>query len=182
MIARDSERKQIRMRRTLVKRPWETIQTPGSLAILMAFASVIGVVLFDHAQASPIIYPAQGQSDTQQQQDETECRGWAQNETGFDPSRGAPVVYGQPTGGEGLRGAAGGAALGAIGGAIGGSAGKGAAIGAGVGGAAGLLNRGRKENQNQQSQQQATAQYNQRVAEYNRAFSICMKGRGYTVG
>lgn len=133
--------------------------------------------------ADLIIYPAQGQDNATQQKDEGECFVWARNETGIDPTQqtAAPVAVAQEQQGRGLRGAAGGAAIGAI---VGNSddAAKGAAIGALVGRS--RQNRQNKasaeqaQQQNQQSQQMST----QSLADYNRAYSICLQGRGYTVG
>ena len=147
-----------------------------------AVATLVSGTDAAQAQSAPVVYPSQGQSLGQQGQDESDCRIWAQQQTGFNPSQG-PAYYGGSSGASGqvLRGAAGGAALGAIGGAIGGDAGKGAAIGAGVGAAAGLLRRGRQRRAQEQAQQQAINQYNQQLANYNRAFATCMQGRGYAV-
>jgi hypothetical protein len=133
------------------------------------------------AQSAPYVYPSQGQSMEEQARDESECRMFAQQNTGFNPSQGPAYYPQQSTGGEMVGGAARGAALGAIGGAIGGNAGKGAAIGAGVGAAAGLLRRAQKDSANQQAQQQAQADYNNKRNNYNRAFGACMQGRGYAV-
>jgi hypothetical protein len=36
------------------------------------------------------LYPRNGQSEAQQQNDRYECHGWAVNQTGFDPTRGQP--------------------------------------------------------------------------------------------
>jgi hypothetical protein len=131
---------------------------------------------------APIIYPSHGQTLEQQSKDESACRTWAQQQTGFNPSSGVQYTPQQsgPTG-QVVRGAAGGAALGAVGGAIAGNAGKGAAIGAGVGATAGLLGRARKTREAGQAQENAVASYNTQVGEYNRAFGACMSGRGYTV-
>ena len=60
-------------------------------------------------------------------------------------------------------------------------AGKGAAIGAGVGATAGLLRRHDRRQDDAAAQQQAAAQYNQGMADFNRAFATCMQGRGYAV-
>jgi OmpA family protein len=135
------------------------------------------------------IYPARGQSPQQEQFDKGQCYSWAVQQSGFDPAN--PQVYtppppsaGAPEGGL-FRGAAGGAALGAVGGAIGGNAGEGAAIGAGVGALFGLMRRARWAEQQQQQQQSYEAQQQSAMAQghaaYNRAFSTCMTGRGYTV-
>ncbi len=75
-----------------------------------------------HAQ-DLMVYPAQGQSQEQQQRDEFECYNWAKQQSGFD-CMAAP----QATALGALGGAAPGAAIGGVGGAIAGNAGKGAAI------------------------------------------------------
>jgi hypothetical protein len=155
-----------------------------------AFA-VAAVVLFEPALATAqvFIYPSRGQSPQQEQFDKGQCYSWAVQQSGFDPAN--PQVYtpppppaGAPQGGL-FRGAAGGAAMGAVGGAIGGDAGKGAAIGAAVGGLFGLMRRARSAEEQQQQQQTYQAQQQSAMAQghaaYNRAFSTCMTGRGYTV-
>ena len=119
-----------------------------------------------------IVYPANGQTPAQQDNDNYHCYRFAMQQTGYDPTRG--VATPPPTA-NAVRGAAGGAALGAVGGAIGGNAGKGAAIGAGVGAVVGAARR--------HNQKQAAATVNaQARSAYNRAFGACMVGRGYTVG
>ena len=136
------------------------------------------------------IYPARGQSPQQEEFDKGQCYTWAVQQSGFDPANpqvaaaGAPPMPGAPQGGM-FRGAAGGAAMGAVGGAIGGDAGKGAAIGAAVGGLFGMMRRARWAEEQQQQQQSYMAQQQSAVAQghaaYNRAFSACMTGRGYSV-
>lgn len=132
--------------------------------------------------AEVIAYPKKGQSQEQFEKDQFECHKWAKGQTGVDPTQaqqaaGAPP----PQKGGAVRGAAGGAALGAIGGAIGGDAGKGAAIGAGVGGAIGLMRQGRQNQQAAQAQQQAQAQSQAARSEYDKAYAVCLEGRGYQV-
>ena len=136
------------------------------------------------AAGAPIVYPAQGQTQARQRQDESDCRGWAQQQTGFNPSLGPSYYASAPPpqqGGQVVRGAVGGAALGAVGGAIAGDAGKGAAIGAGVGAVTGLLRKAKQHQAQTEAQNQANAQYNQMLANYNRHFATCMQGRGYAV-
>jgi hypothetical protein len=156
--------------------------------IACAMTFLLGVPLAATAQ-QVFIYPSRGQSPQQEQFDKGQCYSWAVQQTGFDPMN--PQVYtpppppsGAPQGGL-FRGAAGGAAMGAVGGAIGGNAGKGAAIGAAVGGLFGLLRRARSAEEQQQQEQsyqaQQQANLGQARASYNRAFSTCMTGRGYTV-
>jgi len=85
-----------------------------------------------------IIFPSQGQSDDQMEQDKYACYQWAKKETGFDPME-VPKATEPPPKEEAkkgglVRGAAGGAIVGGI---VGGSKGakRGAAAGGVVGGA-----------------------------------------------
>ncbi len=151
-----------------------------------ALAMACGLAAFPFndasAQNAPIVYPAQGQSTQRQAQDEGECRNWAQQQTGFNPYQGAPNYSGGSSGGgEVLQGAGRGALMGLVGGALVGDAGKGAAIGAGAGATLGLFRRHDNRQDTAAAQQQATAQYNQGMTDFNRAFKTCMQGRGYTV-
>jgi len=136
-----------------------------------------------------IVYPAKGQSQDQMGKDKFECYSWAKKETGFDPMQtpqatAPPPQQEAPQGGI-VRGGARGAAVGAIGGAIAGDAGKGAAIGAASGAMIGGMRRRDQQRRQQQAQdqwaQQQAAQYTQARNNYNRAFSACLEGRGYTV-
>jgi len=131
---------------------------------------------------APIVYPASGQSMQQQAADETQCRGWAQQQTGASPYSTPPEYYSSGYSSPGMVGtAARGAALGAVGGAIAGDAGKGAAIGAGVGATAGFMRKNQERRQQAQVNQQAQAQYQSDLNSYNNAFAACMQGRGYVV-
>ena len=126
-----------------------------------------------------IIYPAKGQSQEQMEKDKFDCYSWAKQQTGVDPMV-ASTAPQQPSAGKDstLRGAARGAAVGAgIGAIAGGDAGKGAAVGAAFGGLRGH----RQKREAEQVQQQQTAQTNQRINEYNRAYSACLEAKGYTV-
>jgi predicted lipid-binding transport protein (Tim44 family) len=135
------------------------------------------------SSAQMFIYPLEGQSSDKQEMDEFACYKWAKEQTGFDPNQ--PVAAAsapkQKKGGM-LGGAMGGAALGAIGGAIAGNAGKGAAIGAGVGAGAGLLGQSRDNAKTDKKQQQAASQNQQNRQTFNRAYGVCLEGRGYKVG
>src|SRR5213593_504792 len=127
------------------------------------------------------IYPQRGQSFDQEAVDKAECQRWATQQTGYNPGAPAPPpMAGAPQGGM-CRGAAGGAALGAVGGAIGGDAGKGAAIGAGVGALFGGMRRMRWEEQQQAQMANYQAQTAHATGGFNRAYSACLQGRGYTV-
>ncbi|MBV9727147.1 MAG: hypothetical protein JO299_18440 [Gammaproteobacteria bacterium] len=141
------------------------------------------------------VFPAQNQTTQQQSSDEGSCFGWAKSQTGFDPmaikpqQASAPQTSTATAGGAPVKGAVAGAAGGAAIGAIAGDAGKGAAIGATTGVLAGAAAKrhARKEaaaehqQEQQQEQQQAQASVAQQKATYNKAFSACMQGKGYTV-
>jgi Glycine-zipper domain len=143
------------------------------------------------------VFPAKNQTADTQAGDEGTCFGWAKAQTGIDPLAVKPVVSTTPTtatasnsgAGTVAKGTVGGAAGGAALGAIAGDAGKGAAIGAGVGLLAGAAKRRADQQtaaQQQQQQQAAAAQQAkasvaQQKATYNKAFSACMEGKGYTV-
>jgi hypothetical protein len=143
------------------------------------------------------VFPAKNQSSSQQSTDEGACYGWAKSQTGIDPMNIKPPEPAQPSdqqaansgGGERARGAARGAAGGAVIGAITGDAGEGAAVGAAAGAMAGgaQKRRAKRDAAAQQQQQQAAADQQaqaaiaQQKATYNKAFSACMEGKGYTV-
>jgi hypothetical protein len=130
-------------------------------------------------------FPAKGQTQQKQKEDEFECYKWAMEQSGIDPLNlpkveAAPAQTG-PSGGA-VKGAAKGAAAGVAIGAIAGDAGEGAAIGATAGAVKGR--RAGKQAQKQQNQQaQATAANAEQELKnsYIKAFSACMEGKGYTL-
>ena len=136
-----------------------------------------------------IIYPSKGQDAQQQEQDQFQCYGWAKGQSGFDPM--APPTATAPPPQKGARkgGAVGGAVKGGLLGlgigAIAGNSKKGAAIGALSGGAFGGMRRRQQRQQETHAQsqweQQQVSQYTQARNSYNRAYSACLEGRGYTV-
>lgn len=170
-------------------------------AALTAFALVIG-----HAQATaPVIYPAKGQSASQQDQDKVQCHGWAKQQSGFDPlattTTAAATTTAPPpsstTGSTQQQAAAGGLVKSAaVGAAVGEIAHNDAGRGAAVGVLGGAVLQGVKQRQaaqaQQAQQQQAQAQQqqaakqqqaalNQQKATFERAFSACMEARGYVL-
>jgi hypothetical protein len=135
------------------------------------------------------IYPNKGQSQKQQDKDKYECYDWAKKQTGFDPmaqpkATAPPPAQEAPEGGV-VRGAGRGALGGLAIGAIAGDAGKGAAIGAASGALIGGMRRRdqarREEQEQEQWANQQASNYEHQRSNYNRAFSSCMEGRGYTV-
>ncbi len=131
------------------------------------------------------VYPAKGQSQQQQKEDEFECYKWAMEQSGIDPLNlpkveAAPVQSG-PTGAA-VKGAARGAAAGAAIGAITGDAGQGAAVGAAAGAMAGRrAGKQAQAQQNQQSQANAAATEQAIKDSFTKAFSVCLEGKGYTI-
>jgi Glycine-zipper domain len=130
-------------------------------------------------------FPAKGQSKEQQKADEFECYKWAMEQSGIDPLNlpkveAAPVKTGA-TGGA-VKGAARGAAAGAAIGAITDDAGTGAAVGAASGAVAGRR-AGKKAQAQQKQQAEATAAQKEQEMKnsFVKAFSACIKGKGYTV-
>jgi hypothetical protein len=131
------------------------------------------------------VYPAKGQTKQQQKVDEFECYKWAVEQSGIDPLNlpkvEAPPPQTGPTGGA-VKGAAKGAAAGAAIGAIAGDAGKGAAIGATAGALSGRRQgKQAQAQQNQKAEADAAAKEKAMIESYNKAFSVCIEGKGYTV-
>ncbi len=131
------------------------------------------------------VYPAKGQSQQQQKEDEFECYKWAIEQSGIDPLNlpkvEAPPPQTGPTGGA-VVGAAKGAAAGAAIGAIAGDAGKGAAIGATAGALAGRRSgKQAQAQQNQQAQASAAASEQAMKDSFVKAFSVCLEGKGYSI-
>jgi hypothetical protein len=136
-----------------------------------------------------IIFPKEGQSQQQMEQDKFTCYSWAKAQSGFDPMQApqasSPSPQQQASQGEVVKGAARGALLGVTIGAIAGDAGKGAAIGAASGGLLGGMRSTNQKRQQQQAQEQWAQQqaqaYNQKRNTYNRAYGACLEAKGYTV-
>ena len=142
------------------------------------------------AQAQdPFVYPNHGQSNEQMERDKWECYNWARQQSGFDPMQVPTATSAPPPKQSEGPGAVGGAAGGALGGlaigAIFGNSKKGAKIGAASGGLLGGMSRSDARRQNdrnrRQWEQQQTANYANSRNNYNRAYSACLGGRGYTV-
>lgn len=110
------------------------------------------------------VYPNENQTATQVAKDKSECRAWADEESGYANS-GEHLT---DVGGGAAVGALGGAAAGAIIGAVAGSPGTGAAVGAAVGGVSGAGVAG-------------SHAYFMDYSVYNRAYALCMNARQYAV-
>jgi hypothetical protein len=132
-----------------------------------------------------MIYPKKAQSAEQQEKDKFECYSWAKSESGFDPMA-PPVATAPPPKQEArkgglLRGAARGAAVGVI---IDDSS-EGARTGAKAGAAIGGMRRADQKRSEAQAQQHWEQEQQQIYAEkrdrYNRAYSVCLEARDYSV-
>ncbi len=150
----------------------------------MIVAVCLGVVASPAAAQDLMIYPNDGQDKDQQEQDEFQCYRWARDETGFDPME-VPTATEAPPQQEAKKGGVGrGAVRGAaVGGIVGGS--DGAKTGAAAGGLVGGMRRGDQNRSEAQAQaqweQEQAAIYAQNRNNYNRAYAVCLEGRGYTV-
>jgi len=133
-------------------------------------------------------YPSQGQSTEQQDRDRYECYLWSKKQTGFDPSsprllphQRLDVVAAQPSGEATAAGAMGGAVLGAIvsprGHAV-----EGAVVGAVAGAAIGAASEAARQRELERTQRGVdAAQLERQAADYRRAMTACLEGRGYSV-
>ncbi len=164
------------------------------LAYLLTLMVLMSFMVGNALAQDVVIYPAKGQSQQQMEKDKFECYSWAKQQSGFDPmetpkaTAPPPPQSGGSVAGGAVRGGIGGAALGAGIGAIAGGgkgAGKGAAIGGLAGGTLGAARSSAQQKQDAQARQQweqeQAAQYNQKRSGYNRAYSACLEGKGYTV-
>jgi len=153
-------------------------------AYIVSIALIIGLAgISAETDAEMFVFPEKGQTKDQQELDQFTCYKWAKEQTGIDPNQqaGAPAPQ-APQQGQAMRGAAGGAAVGAIGGAIAGDPGKGAAIGAAAGGGMGMMRHRRAEMEYQQEVQQQASNRQAGQQTFNRAYSVCLEGKGYKVG
>ena len=131
------------------------------------------------------IYPAGGQSAEQMDKDKYECYNWARKDSGFDPMA-VPTTSTAPPGGQKksggvVKGGLVGAATGVIIGDNRKAARRGAAAGGLIGGVRQSSHNTRVDQGQQQWEQQEASQYANERNNYNRAYSACLEGRGYTV-
>ena len=149
-----------------------------SLLFIVVLMVLLGFGAGSVIAQEPIIYPAQGQSQDQLEKDKFECYTWAKGETGFDPmqvptaSSPAPSQEKKSVGGSALKSGA----VGGIGGAV-----IGGIAGGALGGARSSSQNKQAEQDRKQWEQQETNKYMRQRNDYNRAYSACLGGRGYTV-
>ena len=147
--------------------------------------------------ASPVnltkvyFYPAQGQSEAQQDRDRYDCYVWATDETGFDPARQiaprearATVVPARSPGETVAAAAAVGAVIGAVA-ADRGDGAQGAVVGAMAGTVVGAVAANAEASEAravaERNNSRGVGRHEREAAEYRRAMSACLEGRGYSV-
>ncbi|MBL4638442.1 MAG: hypothetical protein JKY76_03690 [Proteobacteria bacterium] len=144
----------------------------------------LSIFVCSHVDAAQYVFPENGQTAEQQNQDEYYCHSWATKQTGYDPTAIAqqsapPKQQAKAQTGSGLRGGLRGAGRGwIIGEVIDGDSGKAAAIGGLIGGVRGRNNS--KAEQADQNQQISHAQ-NAKQDDYFRARAACLEAKGYSV-
>jgi len=175
----------------------------GLISILFGATLLIDVA----AAQSLYVFPAQGQSEQQMEQDKFSCHQWAVGETKYDPMN-PPAAQPAATGavidepllncsqyGAG-KSAARGAAKGYVGGkVVDGKSSKSTQLGAATGAIKGNQTKKACDQENAQRRQrneQRRAQAEQQAAatggpapgtadDYTRAYSVCLEAKGYTV-
>jgi hypothetical protein len=178
------------------------VATAASALIVLATSAVANraEAQTPTVHVDPIIYPARGQSPTEQSRDRYECYEWSKRQTGFDPTQSQGHAS-MPAAKSSMRSSSVSASASTAGAMVGGAAsgatiaelthhdvGRGAAIGA-LGG--GLVAQAKQQQQQAQMKQQQAAQAqaaqaqaasrNQQRSAYDRALGACMEARGYTV-
>ncbi|RKZ94844.1 MAG: hypothetical protein DRQ42_09655 [Gammaproteobacteria bacterium] len=158
----------------------------------MKFSITLGVVVValiggaTSAIANDLmIFPANGQTSEQLEQDKYSCYGWAKGQTGFDPmvvpTASTPPPSQQKKSGGAARGALGGAVSGVIIGDSRKSARRGAAAGGLIGGMRQGSANSATEQKTREWEQRETDKYINDRNQYNRAYGACLEGKGYTV-
>lgn len=151
----------------------------AKIRAILAITLLVGELGLAGSAFAQYAYPAKGQSQAQQQKDESACSKWATEQTGFDPMNPPQPAQAQaaPVTGSGARakGALVGAGIGAV---SGGDAGDAAVAGAVAGG---VIRRG-KNRRAARSQNEASAQaVAASQAGFDQARASCLTGRGYTL-
>ncbi len=154
--------------------------------IIILFTGVNQLIAQDISKSLGLyVFPSNNQDNATQEADETACFKWAKEQSGYDPINPTKYVAAEVDSspdGSAVRGAARGAAAGAAIGAIAGDTGEGAAIGAVVGGLRGRRAKKVGDQQQQQANSAAASTASTNAAnDYNKAFTACMEGKGYTV-
>jgi uncharacterized protein YcfJ len=168
--------------------------------IMSGIAGALAIVGAAAVAQDMYVYPAKGQSEQQLSTDRYQCHRWAVAETNFDPTdlgeAGPPRTVRVPVPDNKAAGATGkGAIAGALAGAVLGhgddkfkNTAIGAAVGAAVGGAVEANGEMKAQDQARDEARERAddmkrtkAEKAMRRANYRRALTACLEGRGYTV-
>ncbi|MDH3915382.1 MAG: glycine zipper domain-containing protein [Chromatiales bacterium] len=151
------------------------------MRVLLALIAMLAMAPVVHGQ-DLFVFPNEGQSQDQQDQDEFQCQRLARDRTGFDPmaTPRASTAPPQQQGGV-VSGAARGALLGGAIGAATGNTRQGLRTGAAGGGVLGGMRRADSNRQQEDWARREAANYQRNRDNWNRAFIACMEARGYTV-
>ena len=140
--------------------------------------------------ANHAIFPANGQDENKQMEDQLAAYRWATEQTGWDPYEAYDVLVqkgyaaeqtAQQAQGGLIQGGARGALAGLAIGAIAGDAGKGAAIGAVAGGLTGGMRSRRQMDAAQSAADQAIKEFNDGMAKWDKNYMAAIEGYGYTI-
>jgi len=139
--------------------------------------AALGLASVSHAADDLYVYPAKGQSADKQAKDQQECHDWAVQQTGVDPVKLAQQTSEKPA----SAGMTGSAALGAARGAADGETGAGAARGVGIGRVIAMARARRQMQEEHDADMQKHEQREAQLGKFDRAYTACLTGRGYTV-
>ena len=126
------------------------------------------------------VYPSGNQTEQQLGRDKEECHQWAVKQTGVDPEKMAEET--QKSGsGQGTGTGAASVGIGAARGAAQGDAAAGAMHGIGMAGLIRTIRARRQMDQQHEAYTQGHQTRQSQLQNYDRAYSACLSGRGYTV-
>jgi len=156
-----------------------------NLLTIITLSSLLAGIYTTSMANEVIVFPAKGQSNEQIEQDKFSCYGWAKGQSGFDPmaaptTSSAPPAQTKQSGGT-VRGGLRGAALGAVIGDSSKAAKRGAVAGGLIGGTRQASANNASAQKTEQWKQQEANKYANNRNTYNRAYSACLEGKGYTV-
>ncbi len=160
------------------------------LGAMMVHAQEGGPPKLSTNPGNHVVFPAQGQTPEQQEQDQLAAYNWATQQTGWDPYQAAgqhvqkaegTEAASDATRGAAVGGAARGALVGVAVGAIAGDAGEGAAIGAAAGGMGAGMRARQTRQKLEASTESGAAEYQVKFADWDKHFVAAMEGKGYTV-
>jgi hypothetical protein len=154
---------------------------------MIATGAGLALLLSGRPAGSEIIaYPKNGQTQEQFQMDQYQCHQWATGQAGVDPTN--PAQQPQPATPSGppppaavAASATGGAIVGTMIGAISGHPGQGAAIGTAIGASTGMMRAGVKGKKQAEAKKKADGEAQAALAKYEKAYAVCLEGRGYQV-